>query len=170
MAEPAPGGALGVCRRAARRALVALVAAVALQPAWAERTAPDPRWEALAPAQQEILAPLADQWNGLDASSRGRWLGVAKRYPKMTPIGQKRVQTRMKKWAALTPQQREEARAKYKKMKRKRGSKELKREWQQYQALSPQEREALAAPAHTRKPKTPRGRASGAPAPETFSQ
>jgi hypothetical protein len=70
---------------------------------------------------------------------------VAQRYPKMTPIGQKRVQTRMKKWAALTPQQREEARAKYKRMKRKNDSTDLRREWQRYQALPPQEREALAA-------------------------
>ncbi|MDX1375358.1 MAG: DUF3106 domain-containing protein [Burkholderiales bacterium] len=170
MAEPSQGGALGARRGAARRVLIALLAALALQPAWAERGAQDARWDALAPAQREILAPLAGQWDGLDAASRTRWLGVAKRYPKMTPVGQKRVQTRMKKWAALTPQQREEARAKYKTMTRKRASTELKREWQRYQALSPQEREALAAEAPKRKSRAPRSRASKAPAAETFSQ
>jgi len=89
---------------------------------------------------------------------------VAQRYPKMTPIGQKRVQTRMKKWAALTPQQREEARTKYKRMKRKNDSKDLRREWQRYQALPAKEREALAAGEPKRK------RSSSASTAEEFSQ
>jgi len=98
----------------------------------------------------------------------------------MTPIGQKRVQTRMKKWAALTPQQREEARAKYKRMKRKNDSTDLRREWQRYQALPPQEREALAAGQGKRKhpgakssksgKNAKRKRPGAAPTTEDFSQ
>jgi hypothetical protein len=152
----------------ARRVLVALGVAFALSPAFAAGSKADPRWHELTAPQREILAPLAGEWDRLDGDSRKRWLGVAMRYPKMTPVGQKRVQTRMKKWAALTPQQREEARAKYKKMKRKRGSKELKSEWQRYQALSPEERQALAAGERKRKTKSTRKRA--APATEEFSQ
>jgi len=102
-------------------------------------------WAALDPSQREILEPLAGEWEQLNADSRTRWLGVAKRYPKMTPIGKKRVQTRMKKWAALTPQQRDEARAKYKRMRRERKMKKLQREWQRYQALPAEERKSLAA-------------------------
>jgi Spy/CpxP family protein refolding chaperone len=159
---------LGGRWRLARRVLAALVVAFALSPAFAAGSKPDPRWHELTAPQREILAPLAGEWNRLDRDSRKRWLGVAKRYPKMTPVGQKRVQTRMKKWAALTPQQREAARAKYKTMKRKRGSKELKSEWQRYQALSPEQRQALAAGERKRKTKSTRKRA--APASEEFSQ
>jgi len=161
-------GALGDRWRVARRGLLALAAALAMQTGFAQDSAPDPRWESLGPGQQQILAPLASEWDRLDPASRSRWLGVAKRYPKMTPIGQKRVQTRMKKWAALTPQQREEARAKYKAMKRKRGSTELKREWHRCQALPAKEREALAA--GERKRKTKGKRQGSEPAAETFSQ
>ncbi len=169
MAQEAQGTLTGRWR-AMRRALLALATAVALQPALAERGAKDPRWESLAPAQQQVLAPLAGEWDKLDPASRKRWLGVAKRYPTMTAIGQKRVQTRMKKWAALTPQQREEARAKYKRMKRKRGSTDLKREWQRYQALPATEREALAAAERKRRAEGKRKRQSATPAPEAFSQ
>lgn len=169
MAEKTPGALVGGWR-ATRRGLLALAAALALQTAFAQGTAPDPRWDNLASAQQQILAPLAGEWDRLDPASRTHWLGVAKRYPKMTPIGQKRVQTRMKKWAALTPQQREEARAKYKTMKRKRGSTELKSEWQRYQALPAKEREALAAGERKRKAEGKRKRQSSAPAAEAFSQ
>jgi len=169
MAQEAQGALVGGWR-AMRRAALALAAALVLQPAFAERGAKDPHWESLAPAQQQILAPLAGEWDRLDPASRKRWLGVAKRYPTMTPLGQKRVQTRMKKWAALTPQQREEARAKYKRMKRKRGSTDLKREWQRYQALPAKEREALAAGERKRRADGKRKRQSAAPAPEAFSQ
>ena len=156
--------------RAARRGLFALAAALAMQTAFAQHGAPDPRWETLAPGQQQILTPLAGEWDRLDPASRKRWLGVAKRYPSMTPLGQKRVQTRMTKWAALTPQQREEARANYKTMKRKRGSPELKSEWQRYQALPAKEREALAAGERKRKAEGKRKRQGSEPAAEAFSQ
>jgi len=171
MAQEAPP-ALGRAWRRIGRSLLALAAGLALHPALAADPKSDPRWAELTPPQREILAPLSREWDRLDSASRKRWLGVAKRYPKMTPVGQKRVQTRMRTWAALTPQQREEARAKYKRMKRKNGSAELRREWQRYQALSPQEREALAAGERKRKSggKTKRKRASTEPASEEFSQ
>ena len=169
-----------------RRVLLAVVVAFAafaantVMPAFAGGTKADPRWSELSTPHRQILAPLAGEWDRLDSASRTRWLGVAQRYPKMTPIGQKRVQTRMKKWAALTPQEREEARAKYKRMKRKNDSADLRREWQRYQALSPQEREALAAGERKRKAqgsksskssKGAQGKRSGAaPTTEDFSQ
>jgi len=174
MAQEAPA-ALGGAWRRIGRSLLGLVAGLALHPGLAADAKSDPRWSELSVPQREILAPLSGEWDRLDSASRKRWLGVAKRYPKMTPVGQKRVQTRMRKWAALTPQQREEARAQYKHMKRKTGSAELRREWQRYQALPPQEREALAAGERKRKTnptstKTKRKRPSTAPATEEFSQ
>ena len=44
-----------------------------------------PLWEQLNPQQKEVLAPLAQEWNGMDAAKRKKWLGIAKRYPGMTP-------------------------------------------------------------------------------------
>jgi hypothetical protein len=169
MAEKAQS-ALGGGWRALGRGLLGLAAALALQTAFAQRTAADPRWDSLPPAQQQILTPLAGEWDRLDPASRKRWLGVAQRYPTMTPIGQKRVQTRMKKWAALTPQQREEARTKYKNMKRKSGSTALKSEWQRYQALPAKEREALAAGERKPTAAAKRKRQGSVPAAEAFSQ
>jgi len=55
------------------------------RPAWAELTA----------EQQMILAPLKADWESLETERRRKWIGVAKRYGKMTPQGQERVQRRM---------------------------------------------------------------------------
>ena len=142
MAEEAPP-ALGRWLCAARRAFFVVLAVCAASVASAQGATKSAAWTTLSPAEQGILAPLAGQWDRLDAEDRQRWLGVAKRYPKMTPTGQKRTQTRMKKWAALSPREREQARDKYKSMKRQGNDQELRREWERYQALTPEQRQAL---------------------------
>src|ERR1051325_5433554 len=43
------------------------------RPAWAELTAD----------QQMVLAPLKADWEKLEAERRGKWIGIANRYPKM---------------------------------------------------------------------------------------
>lgn len=121
-----------------------------------------PTWAELPPAQQKILAPLAGEWDRLDAANRKRWLGVAKRYPTMTPVGQKRTHSRMEKWARLTPKQRDEARAKYRKIKQKEDA-DLRTKWQQYQALPKRERQALTAPAKPRSERARPSRQQGTP-------
>ena len=157
--------ALRRVRRLARGVAFVLLAALAAGAAQARDRYPDQNWDALEAPQREILAPLASEWDRLDSDSRKRWLGVAMRYPKMTPIGQKRVHTRIKKWAALTPQQRAEARARYKLMLLERKMKRLQREWQRYQALSIEERQRLAAPEKDkRKPRRTMPKSSPTPA------
>lgn len=163
MAEKAPLVSRRVWRLARSVAFV-LVAAFAAGAAQAKDQTPDLTWVALDASQREILAPLADEWARLDPDSRKRWLGVALRYPKMTPIGQKRVNTRIGKWAALTPQQRAEARARYKRMRQQRQMKRLQLDWQRYQALSAEEREALIA---SEKRKQRRNKTSSSPAAAT---
>lgn len=121
-------------------ACAALAASVALA-APAKKT---PAWSELTPAQQQALAPLAEEWGRLDAASKRTWLGVAKRYPKMTPIGQKRVQTRIKTWAKLTPEQRREARERYRELTPQQRH-ERARKWREYQELPPAERARLEA-------------------------
>ncbi|MCW5604263.1 MAG: DUF3106 domain-containing protein [Burkholderiales bacterium] len=123
------------------KTLVALIAAICFAlPAFAQsRTATGkpvkPAWAELTPAQQQILAPLAREWDSLDATRRKSWLTIASRYPKMTVQEQQRLQQRMKEWVALTPEQRRAARERYQFMRKlppdKR--KEIDRQWREYQ-------------------------------------
>ena len=43
------------------------------------------------------------EWNQLDAQRKQKWLGIAKRYPTLSPTEQQRVQEQMHAWAQLTP-------------------------------------------------------------------
>jgi hypothetical protein len=101
-----------------------------------------PQWASLTADQQQVLAPLAAEWSKLSRAQKTKWIGVAKRYPKMTPKGQQRVQTRMQKWVKLTPEQRWQAREQYRsigKMAPQRRE-ELRKYWAEYQALPPHEK------------------------------
>ena len=115
------------------------------RPAWAELTA----------EQQQVLAPLKSDWDALDGTRKRKWLAIAKRYPKLAPQQQERVQKRMHDWARLTPEQRRVARESYKSLAKtppaKRG--DLRDQWAQYQALSPIERQNLVPPAKPAKKK-----------------
>ena len=106
------------------------------RPAWAELTA----------EQQQTLAPLKTDWETLEPERRLKWIGIAKRYPRMKPQEQERVQRRMQTWAALTPDQRRQARENYKhlaKVPRQDPNKDLRQAWAEYQALPPHERQSL---------------------------
>ena len=69
-----------------------------------------PVWTDLGPAQRKVLAPLAADWNGLDARSKERWIDVAGRYHKMKPDEQQRANQRMGEWAHMTVAERTQAR------------------------------------------------------------
>src|SRR5258708_19914729 len=66
-----------------------------------------PTWGELTQEQQQILAPLAVDWDNLEPERKRNWIGIAKRYPKMKPDEQARVQRRMQAWAKLTPKERQ---------------------------------------------------------------
>lgn len=129
-------GASPAAKSAAKSA--AAKPAAVTRPAWAELTA----------EQQMILAPLKTDWESLDAPRKRKWIGIAKRYPKMAPQEQERVQKRMHDWAKLTPEQRRLARETYKNIAKtppdKRG--DLRQQWAEYQALPPMERQNLVPP------------------------
>jgi hypothetical protein len=84
--------------------------------------------------QKEVLAPLAEEWNSMDAVKRKKWLGIAKRYPGMTEAEQHRAQLQMRDWYSLTPEQREIVREKYKTIKKLPPDKrqEIKQKWRGY--------------------------------------
>lgn len=96
-----------------------------------------PDWSQLTAEQQQILAPLAGDWNDFDDKRRKKWLLTAKRYPKMKPEQQQRLQTQMQDWAKLTPEQRRIARENYKKLTKQPPEKRevVKQKWQERQKL-----------------------------------
>lgn len=131
LAEPP----VDVARKPAPKAKPAAKAKAQPRPAWAELTA----------EQQKILAPLKADWESLEPERRRKWIGVAKRYPKMTAQAQERVQRRMQTWVRLSPEQRRQARETYKQIvkvpREKRGN--LREQWAEYQQLPQQERDSL---------------------------
>jgi len=72
-----------------------------------------PQWRELTPAQRKILQPLAKHWAGMDEVGRDKWVNVADRFDKLSPAEQQRVQERMGQWAKLPPQERGEARLRF---------------------------------------------------------
>ncbi len=106
------------------------------------------QWASLTADQQQILEPLADEWDKLNREQRVKWLGIAKRYPAMQPESQKHVQTRMQEWAKLSPKQRGQAREQYRSLGKMTPDRreELPRHWAEYQALPPHEKRMFDVP------------------------
>lgn len=135
------------------QALRALIAAGLLAVALAASPAADalgtraPSWAELSPADKQVLAPLAGQWDSYDAQRRQKWLGIAKRYPKLAPAEQQRLKEQMGAWAQLTPDQRKQAREQYKTIKQLPPDKrrQVEQKWEEYQRLPPEKRRELTA-------------------------
>jgi hypothetical protein len=130
-------------------ALAVLLLAVAAAPAGAAPKDSAPPWASLTVDQQQVLAPLAADWDKqLSHEQKVKWLGIAKRYPSMKPEEQQRVQARMQKWAKLTPEQRWQARERYRSLGKIAPDRreELQHYWAEYQALPPSEKRAFDVP------------------------
>ncbi|HEU4622627.1 MAG TPA: DUF3106 domain-containing protein [Burkholderiaceae bacterium] len=102
-----------------------------------------PTWSELTPAQRQALAPLQNDWDGLDAERKRKWLEISARMPNMQPAERERVQQRMRDWAAMSPKERQEARRNYRELK-KTPPDQRQRAWEQYQQLPEDERKRLA--------------------------
>jgi len=50
--------------------------AVAAQPAKQAAKPVRPAWSELSPAQQQVLAPLAADWNNMDSTRRKQWVAL----------------------------------------------------------------------------------------------
>jgi hypothetical protein len=111
--------------------ILGLCCALSAFAATAEKKQPD--WSQLTPEQQQVLAPLASDWNNFNDRRRKKWLLTANRYPKMKPDEQQRLQTQMKDWVKLTPEQRRIARENYKKLAKQPPEKReaVKQKWQE---------------------------------------
>jgi len=107
--------------------------------AWAQ--AP---WTELTPQQQEALAPLAIQWSQLNAVQQRNWMAVSRHYARMMPDEQQILQNRMTEWAALTPNQRNQARFNFNAIKSSLSAEERRAKWEEYRNLPQAEKERLA--------------------------
>ena len=103
-----------------------------------------PAWVDLSPAHRKVLAPLANDWNGLDARSKERWIDVAGRYPKMKPDEQQRANQRMGEWAHMTVAERTQARMNFQEASSL-SKEEREARWKAYQALPEEKKQELAA-------------------------
>lgn len=111
-----------------------------------------PNWDSLSSEQKSILAPLADDWAGMDPFRRKKWLGIAQRYPEMTSAEQVSLQRNMRTWANLEPEERKLVREKFKTLKKVEPEQRqiVKQQWKEYQALSHEDRERLREKARQR--------------------
>ncbi|WPH16595.1 DUF3106 domain-containing protein [Variovorax paradoxus] len=120
------------------------------------KTAPatKPYWSELSAEQQQALRPLASHWHALNPGHKRKWLALSRNYANMSADDQTTLHSRMIEWAALSNQQRAQARLNFAEVKRVPAD-ERKAKWEQYQALSEEEKRRLAE----RAPAKPRGAA-----------
>jgi len=115
-----------------------------------QEVAARPLWTDLTSAQQEALAPLSGEWNGLDAFRKNKWLAISNKFSTMKPDEQRRMQERMYEWVQLTPEQRRIVRTNYARAKKLNPNQKAV-QWEQYQQLSDDQKKKLAAAARSKK-------------------
>ena len=113
-----------------------------------------PLWSDLTSEQQQALKPLITHWNTLNVGQKRKWLALSRNYANMPADDQVTLHSRMIEWAALSNQQRAQARLNFAEVKRVPAD-ERRLKWEQYQALSEEEKRKLAESA----PPKPRGAA-----------
>ena len=102
------------------------------------------RWQSLAPAQREALAPIEREWSGIDAQRKQKWIALATRFKTLGPDERGRITARMQEWARLTPVERGQARLRFEEA-RQVPAPDRNARWQAYQALPADARQQLAA-------------------------
>ena len=103
-----------------------------------------PLWSDLSESQQQALSPLAQLWPTMTEPHKRKWLAVSQNFAQLSADEQSTVQSRMREWAALSPQQRAAARLNYADAKPLLQD-DKKAKWEAYQALSPEAKQKLAA-------------------------
>lgn len=105
-----------------------------------------PTWKDLTAAQKEALRPLQVQWNSLGADRKAKWLAISKNFPRMSAAEQDKLHQRMSQWAALSRQERVQARQNYKELSNLTPEQKA-AQWEAYKALSAEEKRKLASKA-----------------------
>jgi len=124
-----------------------------------------PLWSELTAAQQQALAPLSGTWDTVSEAQKRKWLAMSQNFPRMPVAEQAKLHSRMTEWAALSAEQRTQARLNFGETQQL-APDNKKAKWEAYQALSPEEKRKLAATA----PKAPAAAAAVKPvAPEKLA-
>lgn len=108
-----------------------------------------PLWRELTARQQRALEPLAPHWDSLTEPHKRKWLALSRNYASLPPADQETLHSRMIEWAALSNQQRTQARFNFAEVKQVPVD-ERKAKWEAYQALSEEEKRKLAERAQPR--------------------
>ena len=104
------------------------------------------QWKQLKAHEKKALAPLAAQWGELTETQRSKWLAIAQHFDELSATDQQVMQTRMTKWVALNPVQRNQARLNFNTNTVQSLSKdEKKSRWDEYQTLSDEQKRKLSA-------------------------
>jgi hypothetical protein len=132
-------------------------------------TPPQPKWNELTIQQKTVLAPLGGDWDAMEYYRRKKWIGIAVRFPAMTPDEQRRIQGQMQEWGKLTPEQRRLAREKFQTVNQLPSEKkqELKQKWEEYSNLPDEEKEKHKQQANS-KPVAKPGRPATGTTPATY--
>lgn len=115
------------------------------------RPASKPLWRDLSAKQQQALLPLAAHWDRLSEAHKRKWLAFSRNYAQLSATEKTTLHSRMTDWAALSQQQRAQARFNFAEVKQVPAD-ERKAKWEAYQALSPEEKRSLAERAAPRPP------------------
>ena len=123
------------------KSLHVLLLVVGLSPAPAFSAAPStlPAWDALSPAQRDlVIAPIRDRWNA-NPDARTRMYEHARRWQQLTPQERATARHGMWKWERMDPAKREAVRALFHKMRdmRPEQRQQLRDRWR---AMTPQQR------------------------------
>lgn len=103
-------------------------------------------WSKLSSAEQQALQPLAASWDSLTPSQQRKWLEVSKTYPSLPAEHQTKMHARMSEWAALSTDQRAQARLNFGKtaeLSKELSPAEKRAKWEAYQSLPSEEKQKL---------------------------
>jgi hypothetical protein len=109
-----------------------------------------PTWSALTASQRQLLTPLAEDWDGLNAQQRIKWLNATPALATLPAPELARLHERMRDWTKLTPIERRDARVSFKVAKQV-DAEQRQAKWEAYQALPPEKRQELAEKAAARR-------------------
>ena len=102
-----------------------------------------PLWSALSGEERRVLAPFEKQWNSWPVEEKKAWVLVARtRYPGMSEAERLAWHQRIEQWAALTPEQRRNARLNYRLIRRLPATQQAE-EVRRFQSLTPEQRQVL---------------------------
>lgn len=103
-----------------------------------------PTWQELTANQKQALSPLSQLWPSMSEAHKRKWLALSHNFSSLSDSDKNTLQSRMREWVALSPQQRAQARLNFADAKQL-PQDERRSKWEAYQALTPEEKQKLAS-------------------------